>query len=194
MGGGALNEELITIIFALIVPFVGIFIGFKTKNMGRDEKYNRGHPTCLDNSTSKNTAVLVPKCSYCHKAANEKFPTVGNKDLKELYFCSEECKKQIIEYVDVVNRHGMLFLGLTLGSVFLMVIGSGIVNALNFDGRYALLIVFIALVVVGLTIIKFPFCTPQTVQLVGIKKAKIVGRCLGFIVIIGALVASIRVM
>ncbi|MDD4753872.1 MAG: hypothetical protein PHT78_11620 [Desulfitobacteriaceae bacterium] len=46
-----MNGNLFTIIFALTVPFVAIFIGYKTKNMGRDEKYNRGRPSCLDKST-----------------------------------------------------------------------------------------------------------------------------------------------
>ena len=185
-----MKEELFVIIFALVVPFTALFIGYKTKNMGRDEKYNRGRPSCLDESPLRKTAV-IPRCTFCHKAATEKFQPESN-DLKEQYFCSEECKKAIIEYIAVVNKNGMLFLGLIFGTIFLMVIANGLINALNYDSRYGLLITSIAMTVIGAVIIKFPFCTPQTVQWFGIKKAKIGARCLGFVLIIAVVMLFLK--
>ncbi len=183
-----MNGDLFTIIFVLTVPFVAIYIGSKSK---KNEKYNRGRPSCLDNSTPIK-GKLMPKCSFCHKAATEEFPLESGINLKAQYFCSEECKKEIIEYMDVVNKNGMLFLGLIFGTIVFMVIASGIVAALKFDSRYGLLMTFIALAVVGAILIKFPYCTPETIKLIGIKKAKIIARCMGLVFIIGASVALIK--
>lgn len=67
-----MKEDLFTIILAIVVPMVSIYIGYKTKNMGQDEKYNHRHPSCLDNSAHIETKS-TPKCTFCHKDASEKF-------------------------------------------------------------------------------------------------------------------------
>ncbi|PKM77454.1 MAG: hypothetical protein CVU90_07525 [Firmicutes bacterium HGW-Firmicutes-15] len=131
----------------------------------------------------------MPKCAYCHKDAMEKIPADYNIGLQEQYYCSEICKKELTDYINAAKKNGNLFIGLTLGSILIMVIGNGLISALNFDEHYTFIVMFVALSVVGITIIKFPFCTPQTVRMVGIKKAKIVARILGLIlIIIGGLI------
>lgn len=148
-------------------------------------------PSCLDNSPARKKEV-GPKCGFCHQIAVEKFSPDSDINLKELYFCSAECKKQIVEYADTVHKKGMLFLGIIFGTVFLMVIASGMVAAFNCDNLYGLLITYAAMFVLGATIMVFPFCTPQTVQWFGIKKSKIIGRCLGLSLIIGAIVMLLK--
>jgi hypothetical protein len=131
---------------------------------------------------------MMPKCVYCHKDAKKKIPADYSIGLQEQYYCSEFCKNEITDYISAAKENGNLFIGLTLGSVLIMVIGNGMISALNFDNHYIFIIMFVTLSVVGITIIKFPFCTPQTIQMVGIKKAKIVARFIGLILIISGLI------
>lgn len=42
----------------------------------------------------------------------------------------------------------------------------------------------IGLMTMGITITIFPFCTPDTIKLVGYKKSKIIGRILGLVLIL----------
>ena len=128
----------------------------------------------------------MPKCSFCHKAATEKFPLESN-GLKEQFYCSEECKKDIIEYVEAENKNTMLFLALLLGSVSLLIIASGISSTIG--DRYGSWMTFIALAVMGTTLIKFPYCNPMTIQMLGIKGSKALARYSGVVLLIGTFVA-----
>ncbi len=189
-GDACLNENLLTIILALTVPFIGIYIGIKTKNMGRDEKYNRHREIepVINNLPERKGEVLT-KCTYCHKNATEKIPAEIDIDSKEQYFCSGTCKQEIIEYINEVKKGKGLFLGLILGSILIMVLANGIIIALKFDPQYMLFVTFTALCVIGIAIIKYPFTTPQTVQWLGIKKAKILAKSLGLATIVCGFVA-----
>ena len=130
----------------------------------------------------------MPKCSFCHKAATEKFPLESN-GLKEQYFCSEECKREIIEYIAAENKNTLLFLGILFGTILFALLAIGI--GINSNERYGLLIAFIALSVIGATLIKFPYLNPMAIQMHGIKKSKILAKYMGMAFIIIGLVSSI---
>lgn len=72
------------------------------------------------------------------------------------------------------RRFTVLFLILILATVLILVFGS-VVNPKIFCS-----LPFSAM---GFVILIFPFCTPQTVQAVGLKKSILIGRCLGVLVI-----------
>ena len=183
-----MNEDLFTIIFAIIVPMTIFYLASKTNSFGRYEKYNQQHDkTIAPNYPLKKRNSFVPKCDYCHKVAIEKIPTENNIGLEGRYYCSDNCKEEITDYINAAKKNGKLFIGLTLGSVLIMVIANGMVIALNLDPHYMSIITLFALMVIGITFIKLPFCTPLTIQLIGIKKSKIVARVLGLIAVIGGL-------
>ena len=187
-----MNEDLFTIIFAIVVPMATFYLASKTNSFGRYEKYNQQHgKTIAPNYPLKKRSSFVPKCDYCHKVAIEKIPAENNTGLEARYYCSDNCKEEITDYINAAKKNGKLFIGLTLGSVLIMVIANGMVSALNFDPHYMLIITLIALIVIGITLIKLPFCTPLTIQLIGIKKSKIVARVLGLIAVIGGLIGLI---
>ena len=187
-----MNGDLFSIIFAIIVPMAVFYLASKTNSFGRYEKYNQPHDKIFaPNYPLKKRSSFVPKCDYCHKAAIEKIPTENHVGSEARYYCSENCKEEITDYMNAAKKNGKLFIGLTLGSVLIMVIANGMISALNFDPHYMLIITLITLIVIGITLIKLPFCTPLTIQLVGIKKSKIVARVLGLIAVMGGLAGLI---
>jgi|GEM_PF-2747517 len=188
-----MNGDLFSIIFAIMVPMAVFYLASKTNSFGRYVKYNQPHDkTNTPNYSLKKRSSFVPKCDYCHKNAIEKIPAENNSGLEARYYCSDNCKEEITEYINAVRKNGKLFIGLTLGSVLIMLIANGIISALNFDPHYMLIITLIALIVIGITLIKLPFCTPLTIQLIGIKKSKIVARLLGLIAVIDGLIELLR--
>jgi len=134
----------------------------------------------------------VSKCSFCHQPALEKFSPDSGMDLKEMCFCSQDCKEQIVAYMAEERKNTLLLLGLLLGAIFFMIFLSGI--ALNYNPRYGLYITFITLAFLGAVIIKFPYCNPMTIQMLGIKRSKTFARCTGGLMIIIALVALIKAL
>ncbi len=187
-----MNGDLFSIIFAIIVPMTVFYLASKTNSFGRYDKYNQQHDkTIAPNYPIKKRSTFVPKCDYCHKNAIEKIPTENNIGLEARYYCSDNCNEEITDYINAAKKNGKLFIGLTLGSVLIMVIANGMVIALNLDPHYMSIITLFALIVIGITLIKLPFCTPLTIQLVGIKKSKIVARILGLIAVMGGLIGLI---
>lgn len=184
-----MKGDLLNIILWIIIPFTGIFIGYKTKNMGRDEKFKRGRPSCLDGD-APGKGKPVAKCSFCHQPAAQRFPPDSGMDLKDMSFCSPECKEEIAAYMAEEKKNTLLFLGLLLGAVFLMIALSGV--ALSYNPRYGLYTIFITLAFIGAVLIKFPYCNPMTIQMLGIKRSKIFARCTGLVFIGLALVAMLK--
>ena len=95
----------------------------------------------------------IEKCAYCGKPGKEK----GK-------FCSDECKRRYEKELQKDQRNIRYFL---LG------IGIGILCLFAGGG----------LILTGLTIFIFPFTTPETVKWLGYKRAKVLGRTLGILVI-----------
>ena len=187
-----MNGDLFSIIFAIVVPMTIFYLASKTNSFGRYEKYNQHHDkTITPNYPLKKKSSFVPKCDYCHKVAIDKIPAENNSSLEARYYCSDNCKEEITNYINTAKKNGKLFIGLMLGSVLIMVIANGMVIALNLDPHYMSIITLFALMVIGRTIIKLPFCTPLTIQLIGIKKSKIVAQVLGLIAVSGGLIGLI---
>lgn len=126
----------------------------------------------------------VNKCVYCKKIAAEEIPVDVIIGSGELHYCSETCKNETKKYIEAVNKHKGLFLGLTLGSTLAMVLVNGIIIGFNLRTQLMTSTTSMAVIVIGIAIIIFPFSTPQTVQWLGIKKAKTVARILGLLLIV----------
>lgn len=134
----------------------------------------------------KTTEPISPdnKCVYCKKIAVEEIPVDATVGSGELHYCSNTCKDETKKYIEAVNKHKGLFLGLTLGITLAMVLVNGIIITFNLRTQLITFTTSMAVIVIGITIIIFPFSTPQTVQWLGIKQAKTATRILGLLLIV----------
>lgn len=111
------------------------------------------------------------KCIWCNKSCEPEI-TVQDKD-GTYACCSEECKQKAEKFLLFGKRFSPLFLGLILVCVVTLIVLSVTVP------RFATL----PMAAMGFVILFLPFCTPQTVQMLGLKKSAVIGRILGVIVI-----------
>ena len=105
----------------------------------------------------------IEKCAYCGKPGKEK----GK-------FCSDECKRRYEKELQKDQRNIRYFL-LGIGIGILCLFAGAITGREWAEGD--------GLILTGLTIFIFPFTTPETVKWLGYKRAKVLGRTLGILVI-----------
>ena len=117
-----------------------------------------------DNAVLNGGKNPVRKCSYC-----------GRKMSSDIQFCSDKCAELYRERTVKDHKAIKYFLsGLGMGMILLLagvfagedvVIGSGII-------------------LMGVVIMVFPLITPETVNLLGYRKARIAGRILGMLTLL----------
>ena len=105
----------------------------------------------------------IEKCAYCGKPGKEK----GK-------FCSDECKRRYEKELQKDQRNIRYFL-LGIGIGILCLFAGAIIGRKWAEGG--------GLILTGLTIFIFPFTTPEAVKWLGYKRAKVLGRTLGILVI-----------
>lgn len=125
---------------------------------------------------------MIEKCLWCNKGADQlnKIEIKFRGKLKEVQVCNSICEarlRRFVEYADTHIKHYTLSLTLSF------LIGLVIVFW-RFNVDKGALGVLVILAGAGLTLIKYPFVTSQTVSLMGVKKAVVTGRILGAISII----------
>lgn len=120
----------------------------------------------------------MTKCIYCnHKTDDCKSVSIGKESF---LYCCDECKDKTISFVNYANRTVIFFIIGIISTVILALLPILIPSIV-----YPL--TTIGVVVLGITAIVFPFSTPQTIGLLGIKKSIIVVRIVGMVLIIAAL-------
>ncbi|MGE5370557.1 MAG: hypothetical protein ACM3QZ_01075 [Solirubrobacterales bacterium] len=128
------------------------------------------------------------KCAYCGSADVENkvkvntWSGVGRQDV-EFEYCSAACKQEIEAFSSYVNRNAAKFLTGIGVLVMAMVLGGGLFP------RFGLFIVGGASFLMGLLIVVFPFATPQTNRMMGIRNAVKTARVLGGMVSVMGLLA-----
>lgn len=112
------------------------------------------------------------KCIWCNKPCDSKITV---QDGEEAYACcSEECNRRAEKFLRFAKRFTPLFLGLIIISTIALL-------ALSVTApRLASLPV----AAMGCVILFLPFCTPQTVQALGLKKSILIGRIMGILVMV----------
>lgn len=117
------------------------------------------------------------KCMYC----NKKIPgEMENGIIKKIdgmtcTFCSETCKEDCEKLLGFAKKYEKLFLALVIIPMIICTFASFIL------GEW---VVCLMIVILGATLTPFPFCTPQTIQLTGVKKSVLIGRILGIALIV----------
>lgn len=116
---------------------------------------------------------------------------IGRMGKEEVFLVEPKYEAELRRWVDYVNRNAKRFLALTIGLSLVAVVGSFLVNAWP-DAYW---VVSVALVLMGLTFLVYPFSTPETVKMVGMRRARTLGRVGGFVVILmGILVCLPRLL
>lgn len=111
------------------------------------------------------------KCMWCNKLCESEITV---QDGEETYACcSEECKQKSEKFLLFAKRFTSLFLGLIVVIIVALLALSVTVPRL----------ISIPMAAMGCVILLLPFCTPQTVHALGLKKSILIGRILGVIVI-----------
>lgn len=90
-------------------------------------------------------------------------------------FCSETCKEDCEKFLGFAKKYEKLFLALVIIPMIICTFASFIL------GEW---VVCLMIVILGATLTLFPFCTPQTIQLTGVKKSVLIGRILGIALIV----------
>jgi hypothetical protein len=96
--------------------------------------------------------------------------------------CSEACEQFALETLQSVRKNGYLFLIGIVAGLVLTVLG-GFNRALRPAGVF----------VIGLTVLLFPFVTPQTVKIFGLQKGMLLGRLIGIILVVMGVILFLRV-
>lgn len=127
------------------------------------------------------------RCIYCNKKS-ESLKIAVNKD-SEFYYCSDECKDKAIEFrqyeKESIKFFYVGFVVLPILAVVLAIVFSLMENVLLSSIMFGL--VFLLM---GLSIFKFPFLTPQSEKKRGIKKSIQTGRNIGVIFMVAAPIIS----
>lgn len=116
----------------------------------------------------------MQKCMWCNKKNNElreiSIPDT-NSPLREIsYFVCPEHEQKFRKFYDYARRYGPLFIGLVVLSLISFIISASYEHFNLSMASFASM---------GLIMIIFPFCTPQTIAMVGVAKSIIIARIIG---------------
>lgn len=121
------------------------------------------------------------KCVYCHREIRElRLVTVG-KEQEPLACCGEDCARGTLQFYRFFERTKAVFLAGITVSMALLFAGVILLSMRRMQpGAYAM---GAAMSLLGLIILLFPFATPQTFNLLGIRKTVWFVRLLGVAII-----------
>ncbi len=124
---------------------------------------------------------VTMKCVWCNKKAPNlkeiRISVVGRfgvgKHDTTMNVCSNYCEKKLRGFVEYANKYALLFICSIFGALLVMIASS----VLRIP-----MVIPIAVCMLGILVIIFPFATPETVGIIGVKKSITIIRVLGFMV------------
>ena len=127
---------------------------------------------------------MTRKCEWCNKQRD------GLKEISILstglraakrreisFFVCPEHELKLRKFYDGVRRYVLLFLGLIIISLICLV-----TPATCSDNDWAGYLFISSFALIGLTLLLFPFCTPQTIAMMGVAKSIKIARIIGGII------------
>jgi hypothetical protein len=97
-----------------------------------------------------------------------------------MFVCSEACEGRLRDFFALVDRRRPLFIGLAIG--WLVVTVLAIVLAITVY-KHLLHLASLAMVGFGVALWFMPFVTPQTIEMMGVKRGTLVGRISAIVLI-----------
>lgn len=123
----------------------------------------------------------MSRCIWCGKKTGDSIKIILNADGEEVYVCGEKCEKAVKDYLNKANQNVKYFF---IGLVGFMIVGLALIVIETINKRAPNWGLLIMLLGMGATIAVFPYATPQTNEMFGIKKASAIGRFVGVAMII----------
>ena len=116
----------------------------------------------------------MDKCIYCNRKSESlcDFAVESSNELQKHKGCSEDCISKATSFLRYASKYTKLFWLLIALSITVAFLGN------FFDALTA-----IGMLLLGVTVIAFPFATPQTVYIFGIKISKLATQVIGLVVI-----------
>ena len=126
------------------------------------------------------------RCLWCGKRNRENFKeiiiTIKKSDPQQerVIVCSEKCEQSVFATCQFIEKNLFSFYsGIALGIVFGL---SGLL--IPIFGQKILFISLIGVFIIGLTFLVFPFVTPQTVKVFGLRIGMFLGRISGAVLLL----------
>ena len=122
----------------------------------------------------------MKRCLYCN--AKTETPVVAKFENEKFFCCGEECLNKTLAFLEFAKRNTKYFLigviacpaVFMFGSLFPFSAGNNFIGSVLFCIGWSS---------VGLSLFAFPFATPQTSQLFGLRNAVRIVKILGIAVI-----------
>lgn len=129
-----------------------------------------------------------PRCTWCGRSDCSDYreisiPTKRGAASEQMLICSEACETHLRESQVWIEEKIPLFLAGLVLSVLSVLVGV-------FVKSLTLYLLWGGVALLGLTVVLFPFVTPQTIQIFGFAKGLWVGRITGMVILVGALVSA----
>lgn len=139
----------------------------------------------------------MKKSAWTGKASADlievRLPTVdriGRPAGEKVFLVEPKHEAELRRWMEYVNRSGKRFLGWMLG-LSAVTLGASFLGP-EWQGAYGIVAASIACM--GVTILLYPFATPETNRMMGMKKARTVARMGGFFLLLMALVLALRTL
>ena len=135
------------------------------------------------------------RCVWCGKTLDNSYITADFKEgtkyaqVHEVLLCDETCRKDLFETEKKYEGKAPYFI---LGLVIFLSLSA--ISLITFMANYYMLYLGIGgTIFMGITVLRLPFVTPQTVKLAGYKKGYRMGKWAGTLLIIVGIIAGIVV-
>ena len=128
---------------------------------------------------------MAKKCDWCHAQSSdmEVRDVTFKSGVEEVTTCCPECEQQLVAFCRYAESHVWHFLA---GLLLLPAIG-GVIAVWRESVDNGALGYLVMCVGMGAAIIKYPFVTPQTTQMMGMKKGIVLGRSIGGLLVLAGI-------
>lgn len=136
-----------------------------------------------------------PRCLWCGKANKENYREIvitikkASPPQEEVVVCSKKCEKAVLNSFQFIEKNIHLFFsGVILGILLAL---SGLLAPII--GRKVLLVSFTGMLLLGMTFVIFPFVTPQTTKIFGLRNGMFLGRVTGIVFLLLGIVLILKI-
>lgn len=135
------------------------------------------------------------RCLWCGKSDKQTYKEMlmtikqAKPPQEKAIVCSEECEKAVLITCKFIEKSITLFwIGTILGTILGV---SGILAPIM--GKKILPVSTMGVLLLGITFIIFPFVTPQTIRIFGLRMGMILGRISGMILLLLGLILIFKI-
>lgn len=156
------------LMIAALVLLTAVPIGYSYVIFRKESRREMG-----EKSADDFYCAVGNRCFYCGKGCGADLPGEEGRELH--FYCNESCRSKADQFLNHARHFTTLFLVLIGLDMAVLVFGSVFAPHLTVGPSMMFL---------GLLVVVFPFCTPQTFAILGIRKTIWIGRAAGLVTIL----------